>query len=64
MWADLVVFDEYHFGAWRETAKELFEGEEAQRIVDFVDANLRAAQEERPAPKPVPVITGVRDTES
>ncbi len=25
---DLVVFDEYHFGAWRETAKELFEGEE------------------------------------
>ncbi|MCL4860411.1 MAG: hypothetical protein KJZ93_13430 [Caldilineaceae bacterium] len=26
---DLVVFDEYHFGAWRDTAKELFEGEEA-----------------------------------
>ncbi|HOJ04070.1 MAG TPA: restriction endonuclease, partial [Bacteroidota bacterium] len=25
---DLVVFDEYHFGAWREKAKELFEGEE------------------------------------
>ncbi len=25
---DLVMFDEYHFGAWRETAKELFEGEE------------------------------------
>lgn len=25
---ELVVFDEYHFGAWRETAKELFEGEE------------------------------------
>ncbi|HDZ37940.1 MAG TPA: restriction endonuclease [Marinobacter sp.] len=25
---DLVVFDEYHFGAWRETAKELFAGEE------------------------------------
>jgi hypothetical protein len=22
------VFDEYHFGAWRDTAKELFEGEE------------------------------------
>jgi hypothetical protein len=21
--------DEYHFGAWRETAKELFEGEDA-----------------------------------
>ena len=25
---DLVVFDEYHFGAWRDTATELFEGEE------------------------------------
>jgi hypothetical protein len=27
---DLVVFDEYHFGAWRDTAKELFEGEESK----------------------------------
>jgi len=26
---DLVIFDEYHFGAWRDSAKELFEGEEA-----------------------------------
>jgi hypothetical protein len=25
---DCVVFDEYHFGAWREGAKELFEAEE------------------------------------
>jgi hypothetical protein len=25
---DLVVFDEYHYGAWHDTAKELFEGEE------------------------------------
>lgn len=25
---DLVVFDEYHFGAWRDAAKELFEGED------------------------------------
>ena len=25
---DLVVFDEYRFGAWRDTAKELFEGED------------------------------------
>ena len=33
---DLVIFDEYHFGAWRESAKELFEGEdstEAQKEV-------------------------------
>lgn len=27
MW-DLVIFDEYHFGAWRDTSKELFEGED------------------------------------
>lgn len=27
---DLVIFDEYHFGAWRDSAKELFEGEEAK----------------------------------
>lgn len=25
---DMVVFDEYHFGAWRENAKELFEEED------------------------------------
>lgn len=29
---DLVIFDEYHFGAWRETAKELFASEE-ERIL-------------------------------
>jgi hypothetical protein len=34
---DLVVFDEYHFGAWRDTARELFEGEE--------DATRELAQE-------------------
>jgi len=27
---DLVAFDEYHFGAWRETAKELFEAKKRQ----------------------------------
>jgi len=25
---DLVILDEYHFGAWRDTAKELFDGED------------------------------------
>lgn len=25
---DLVIFDEYHFGAWRDNARELFEGED------------------------------------
>jgi hypothetical protein len=38
---DLVVFDEYHFGAWRETAKELFEGEE--EVVAKKEAKLEYA---------------------
>lgn len=29
---DLVIFDEYHFGAWRDTAKELFEGEDQSTL--------------------------------
>lgn len=29
---DLVVFDEYHFGAWRDSAKELFEGEDEKEF--------------------------------
>ena len=39
---DLVVFDEYHFGAWRDTAKELFEGEED--AVAKKEAKLEYAQ--------------------
>ena len=30
---DLVTFDEYHFGAWRETAQQLFAGEEEAIIL-------------------------------
>ena len=29
---DCVIFDEYHYGAWRENAKELFEGEDKKEI--------------------------------
>jgi hypothetical protein len=36
---DLVIFDEYHFGAWRDRAKELFEGE------DEAEAKKEAAAE-------------------
>ena len=36
---DLVVFDEYHFGAWRDSAKELFEGE------DDIEAKKEVANE-------------------
>lgn len=32
---DLVIFDEYHFGAWRERAKELFEKEDEEDTVNF-----------------------------
>ncbi|MCR5353069.1 MAG: GIY-YIG nuclease family protein, partial [Clostridiales bacterium] len=31
---DLVIFDEYHFGAWRENAKKLFEQEDEDEV-DF-----------------------------
>jgi hypothetical protein len=39
---DLVVFDEYHFGAWRDTAKELFEGEEDADAKKLVKAEYGA----------------------
>jgi len=32
---DLVIFDEYHFGAWRENAKKLFESEDEDNALDF-----------------------------
>jgi hypothetical protein len=35
---DLVVFDEYHFGAWRETAKELFA--EDEEVIDRRETSL------------------------
>lgn len=31
---DLVIFDEYHFGAWRDTARELFEAEDTKERND------------------------------
>jgi hypothetical protein len=43
---DLVVFDEYHFGAWRETAKELFEGEEGAYAVKEVRLEYAVGLEE------------------
>ncbi len=32
---DLVIFDEYHFGAWRERAKKLFEEPDEEAAYDF-----------------------------
>ena len=43
---DLVVFDEYHFGAWRETAKDLFEGEEDAIVKKAAGVEYAAVLEE------------------
>ena len=32
---DLVAFDEYHFGAWRENAKKLFDNPDEEESADF-----------------------------
>lgn len=37
---DCVIFDEYHYGAWRENAKDLFEGETDQREQDFAESEV------------------------
>ena len=39
---DLVVFDEYHFGAWRDSAKKLFSNQDDDQLDDADDA-LRAS---------------------
>lgn len=36
---DMVIFDEYHFGAWKERAKALFEKEDEEEETDF-DAEI------------------------
>jgi molybdopterin-guanine dinucleotide biosynthesis protein len=42
---DLVIFDEYHFGAWRENAKKLFENED-EDAYDSLDLEKYAKDEE------------------
>ena len=44
---DCVVFDEYHYGAWRENAKDLFESEDAKEVkfaegegMDYFDEDM------------------------
>jgi hypothetical protein len=41
---DLVVFDEYHFGAWRDTAQELFMDEE--ETIERIEADAAEIDEE------------------
>ncbi|MDC1383437.1 GIY-YIG nuclease family protein [Candidatus Puniceispirillum sp.] len=44
---DCVIFDEYHYGAWRESAKELFEAEDKKEVtaqegegIDFFEEDI------------------------
>jgi len=44
---DCIIFDEYHYGAWRENAKELFEAEDKKEIefaqgegIDYFDEEI------------------------
>lgn len=41
---DLVIFDEYHFGAWRENAKKLFDNPDEEETADF-DAEKYSLEE-------------------
>ena len=41
---DLVIFDEYHFGAWRENARKLFENPDEEESADF-DAEKYSMEE-------------------
>ncbi|WP_243112692.1 GIY-YIG nuclease family protein [Caproiciproducens sp. NJN-50] len=41
---DLVIFDEYHFGAWRENAKKLFESED-EDVYESLDTETYAQEE-------------------
>ncbi len=43
---DLVVLDEYHYGAWRENAKELFEAEERREAAFGVGEGLQDFDED------------------
>ena len=43
---DCVIFDEYHYGAWREKSKELFEGDETEHGLDLGDVKEFDAETE------------------
>ncbi len=50
---DCVILDEYHYGAWRENAKELFEAEEKKEIEFGEGAGIQDFDEEI-----MPITTG------
>ena len=41
---DLVIFDEYHFGAWRENAKKLFDYPDEEADYDFDQEKYKASE--------------------
>lgn len=43
---DCVVFDEYHYGAWRENAKELFEAEDEKELEFAESKEMREFDEQ------------------
>ncbi|UBB89346.1 DEAD/DEAH box helicase family protein [Candidatus Kaistella beijingensis] len=44
---DCVIFDEYHYGAWRENAKDLF-GKEEKRDFEQIEAELEEMEMDTP----------------
>ncbi|ANI78110.1 GIY-YIG nuclease family protein [Sphingobium sp. EP60837] len=50
---DCVIFDEYHYGAWRESAKELFEAEDRRELEFAQGDGLDYFSEEN-----MPITTG------
>jgi hypothetical protein len=50
---DCVIFDEYHYGAWRENAKELFEAESKKELLTSEGEGLEYFDEEI-----MPITTG------
>ena len=50
---DCVIFDEYHYGAWRENAKELFEAEDKKEIAFAEGEGVQGFAEEI-----MPITTG------
>ncbi len=47
---DCVIFDEYHYGAWREKSKDLFEGDETEHALDLGDVKEFDAETEEILP--------------
>ena len=50
---DCVIFDEYHYGAWRDNAKELFDGEDKHEVEHEIGDGLEYFDEAN-----MPITTG------